>query len=61
MVDNITSDEILKEVEQVDLQELLDRSLHETSSDKKELFHALYTYALGQRQKDIISAPGFDI
>ncbi len=51
--------EILKLAREADLEELMNRALHEKAPSKKAVFKSLYDYALGERQRKVIQRKHF--
>jgi len=51
--------EILKLAREADLEELMNRALHEKAPSKKAVFKSLYDYALDERQRKVIQRKHF--
>ncbi|WP_036069878.1 hypothetical protein, partial [Leuconostoc citreum] len=49
------------EAENTNLQVLMDNALNEKDPDKKKVLHAIYTYALGKKQDELLKDKKFVI
>ncbi|MDK1727321.1 hypothetical protein N0K77_07990 [Dellaglioa algida] len=52
-------DELLEKAEKINLQELLDKSMHEPDPNKRRVYDALYTYVLDKKQTEYINRNEF--
>lgn len=59
MSEKIEFDDMLKRLEEADLQELMEQSMYNPDPDK--LYDALYTYALDKQQEKLIKRKEFII
>lgn len=61
MSEKIEFDDMLKRLEEADLQELMEQSMYNPDPDKRKLYDALYTYALDKQQERLIKRKEFII
>lgn len=54
-------EELFFEAENMNLQVLMNNALNEKDPDKKEVLMAIYTYAIGKKQKELIKNKKFVI
>ena len=59
MKDTFTINDILEAAKEVDLKDLLDKSLHDPDLEKRKVYDALYTYYLDKKQDEIIKRKDF--
>jgi len=59
MSEKIEFDDMLKKIEKADLQDLMEQSMYNPDPDKRELYDALYTYALDKQQEKLIKRKEF--
>ncbi|PWG00472.1 hypothetical protein [Levilactobacillus bambusae] len=61
MTNQTKMEDILKNPERQDLQDLFEKSLYDPDPDKRKVYNALYTYVLDKRQEELLKQPGFNI
>nr|WP_253953487.1 hypothetical protein [Leuconostoc fallax] len=61
MADKNIFEKLFLEAEKTNLQVLMDTTLNETDPDKKEVLMAIYTYAIGKKQKELLKKREFVI
>ena len=61
MADKNIFEKLFLEAEKTNLQVLMDTALNETDPDKKEVLMAIYTYAIGKKQKELLKKREFVI
>ena len=61
MINKNIFEQLLFEAENTNLQVLMDNALNEKDPDKKKVLMAIYTYAIGKKQKELLKNKEFII
>lgn len=59
MADKNIFEKLFLESEKTNLQVLMDNDLNEKDPDEKKVLHAIYTYAIGKKQKYLLKIKEF--